>query len=260
MDTGQPSTRRRGTSGRWVVRLFPAAWRRRYADELTALLEVRPPSFRELIGLLYCALDAHLDPQVSDGGEFSFMEGRPTMRTRMLAAAAVGGGLVLLFGLIITVSDGIEVRLALFYGLATVGLIGIHRRQVDHTPALAWIGFVPALLAYVLSAISVSSGLVDATLPIVGGQQGGFFLQEAFWVTSALFGAVTLAIGVLPRPAALGLAIGTPMAMIGLFIGPSAEPVLAVAARVGVIVYGVSFVWLGLSVWTAQPRLRTSTG
>jgi len=259
MDMGEAPARRRGTSGRWVVRLFPAAWRRRYADELTAILEVRPPTLRELIGLLYCALDAHLDPQVSEGGEFSFMEGRPTMRTRILAGAAVGSGLVLLFGLIVTVDEGLVVRLAIFYALATVGLIGIHRRQVDHAPAMAWIGFVPALVAYLLSAISVSGGLVDATLPVFGSRQAGFFLQEAFWLTSALFGVVTLAIGVLPKPAAVGIAIGAPLAMIGLFIGPSPEPVPELAARVGVIVYGVSFLWLGLSVWTSRPRLQAST-
>jgi hypothetical protein len=133
-------------SGRWVVRLFPPAWRRRYADELVAILELQPPSLRQLMGLLYCALDAHLDPQVTDGGDFSFMEGRPSMRTRLLAAGAVGDGLLLLFGLIITVSDGLVVRLALFYALATVGVIGMHRRQVDQAPALAWIGFAGELI------------------------------------------------------------------------------------------------------------------
>lgn len=259
MDTGQAPTRRRGTSGRWVVRLFPAAWRRRYADELTAILEVRPPSLRELIGLLYCALDAHLDPQVSQGGDFSFMEGRPTMRTRILAGAAVGSGLVLLFGLIITINDGLAVRLAIFYGLATIGLVGIHRRQVERAPVPAWIGFVPAVFAYSLSLVGVVAGLADVALPGIAGRSYGFFMQEAFWITSAVFGAATLAIGVLPRPAALGLAIGAPLAMIGIFIGSSPEPVLAVAARVGVIVYGLSFVWLGLSVWTTQPRLQPST-
>jgi hypothetical protein len=243
--------------GGWVVRLFPRAWRQRYAGELLNLLELQPPGVRHLIGLLYCALDAHLDPQVSEGGEFSFMEGRPTMRTRVLAGAAVGGGLVLLFGLIVTIGDGLVVRLALFYALALVGLIGIHRRQVGQAPALAWTGFAPALVAYGISLAAVI-GLIDATMAGIGGRQFGFFAQEAFWITSALFGAVTLAIGVLPRAAALGLTIGAPLAMLGMFVGPSPEPILAVAARVGVIMYGVGLIWLGLSVWTAHPRLQTS--
>lgn len=250
--------RQRAMSGRWVVRLFPAAWRRRYADELFAILDVRPPSVREVIGLLYCALDAHLDPQVSDGGDFSFMQGRPTMRTRILAGAAVGGGLILLFGLIITVSDGLVVRLAVFYALAMAGLIGIHRRQVDEAPLIAWIGFVPALAAYGLSLAGVLGSLLDVTLPDIAGRSFGFFAQQAFWITSALFGAMTLAIGVLPRAAAVALTIGAPLAMIGMFLGPSPEPVWAVLARAGVILYGGSFVWLGLSVWTAHPRRMTS--
>ena len=247
------------TRGGWVVRLFPFAWRQRYADELLAILETQPPSLRQVIGLLYCALDAHLDPQVSAGGDFSFMEGRPSMRTRILAAAAVGGGLVILFGLIIAVEDGIVLRLALFYSLATIGLIGIHARQVSRAPALAWVGFVPALLAYAFSLVALLGPVVGATLPAIGGRNPGFAAQEAFWITSALFGAVTFAIGVLPRSAALALTIGAPLAMIGMFIGNSAEPILAPAARIGVIVYGVSLVWLGLSGWTAQPRPTAAT-
>jgi len=252
--------RRSGLSGRLVVRLFPSAWRRRYGEELAAILEVQPPSLRELIGLLYCALDAHLDPQVSDGGDFSFMQGRPTMRTRILAGAAVGGGLLLLFGLIITVSrEGLVIRLAVFYALATVGLIGIHRRQVDQAPALAWVGFVPAVLAYSISLVSVLAGFFDATLPAIFGRQFGIVAQEAFWVTSAVFGAVTLAIGVLPRAAALGLAIGAAMVMIGVFVGSPSEPAMALLARVGVVMYGGSLIWLGLSGWAAHPRPMIST-
>jgi hypothetical protein len=241
-----------------VVHLFPQAWRRRYADELLAVLETQTPSLRELIGLLCCALDAHLDPQVGAGGDFSFMEGRPSMRTRILAAAAVGGGLVILFGLIVAVEDGIVFRLALFYLLATVGLIGIHARQVPRAPALAWISFAPAFLAYTFSLVALLAPMVDVTLPTIGGRSPGFVAQEGFWITSALFGGVTFAIGVLPRPAALALTIGAPLAMIGMFIGNSGEPILELAARLGVVAYGASLVWLGLSGWTAQPRPTTA--
>jgi hypothetical protein len=254
--TGQ--VRRSRVSGGWVVALFPRVWRQRYKEELLAILEVQPATLRQLIGLLYCALDAHLDPQVGGGGDFAFMEGRPSMRTRLLAAAAVGGGLVLLFGLIITVSDGLLIRLALFYALATVGLIGIHRRQVDRAPVPAWVAFVPALLACVISLVSVFGSLVDANLPSIASQRFGVFAQEAFWVTSAVFGAVTLAIGILPRFAALALTIGAPLAMIGIFIGPSPELALTLIARVGLILYGGSLIWLGLSVWSPPPRPMTS--
>jgi hypothetical protein len=241
-------------AGGWVVHLFPQPWRRRYGDELLDILETRAVSLRDLVGLLYCALDAHLDPQVSAGGDFSFMEGRPSMRTRILAAAAVGGGLVILFGLIFAVEDGIVFRLATFYLLATLGVIGIHVRQASRAPVLAWIGFVPALVAYVFSLVAVVGPVVGATLPAIGGRNPGFVAQEAFWITSALFGAVTFAIGALPRPAALALTIGAPLAMIGMFIGNSGGPAQELAARIGVIAYGGSLIWLGLSGWTAQPR------
>ena len=181
------------------------------------------------------------------------------MRTRLLAGAAVAGGLLLLFGLIVTVSEGLVIRLTLFYGLAIVGLVGIHRRQVDEAPAIAWIGFLPAFVAYGMSVLAVIGSLADASLPPIAGRSFGFFAQEAFWITSALFGAVTLIISVLPRPAALALTIGAPLAMIGMFSGSSPEPVLGPLARIGVILYGASLIWLGLSVWTVRPRPMTST-
>ena len=181
------------------------------------------------------------------------------MRTRVLAAAAVAGGLVILFGLIITVEDGIVFRLAVFYALATAGLIGIHARQVSRAPTMACIGFVPALLAYTFSLVALLGPVLGATLPTIGGRNPGFVAQEAFWITSALFGAVTFVIGVLPRPAALALTMGAPLAMVGMFIGTSVEPFLAPAARIGVITYGVGLVWLGLSGWMAQPKPAMAT-
>jgi len=43
-----------------IVRLYPAAWRERYGDEMEALLEDRPVGPFDLIDLLLGAFDAHL--------------------------------------------------------------------------------------------------------------------------------------------------------------------------------------------------------
>jgi len=45
-----------------VLRLYPRPWRRRYEDELMAVLEARPPGLRDRLNLLGGALDAHLHP------------------------------------------------------------------------------------------------------------------------------------------------------------------------------------------------------
>ena len=47
-----------------LLRLYPGGWRRRYGDEMEALLEARPPNLRERVDLIRGALDAWLHPAV----------------------------------------------------------------------------------------------------------------------------------------------------------------------------------------------------
>ena len=41
-----------------LLRLYPAAWRDRYLDEVSDLLAERPPSFRDRLDLIVGAADA----------------------------------------------------------------------------------------------------------------------------------------------------------------------------------------------------------
>lgn len=45
-----------------ILRLYPGSWRRRYAPEVAALFEDRPPDLRDRVNLLGGAIDAHLHP------------------------------------------------------------------------------------------------------------------------------------------------------------------------------------------------------
>jgi hypothetical protein len=45
---------------RLLLRLYPAAWRNRYADEFEALLEERPLGPFDVLDVLIGAVDAHL--------------------------------------------------------------------------------------------------------------------------------------------------------------------------------------------------------
>jgi hypothetical protein len=58
-------SRIRGRAGALLVRLYPAAWRARYSDEILSLIEDDPPRARGLISLLAGAADAHLRPRAS---------------------------------------------------------------------------------------------------------------------------------------------------------------------------------------------------
>ncbi len=47
----------------WLLALYPPRWRRRYGDELRALIDSQPFSFQAVIDLIAGAIDAWLEPQ-----------------------------------------------------------------------------------------------------------------------------------------------------------------------------------------------------
>ena len=74
-----------------VLRLYPRAWRERYGDELTALLEERPASPLDQLDLIRGALDARLHPQVA--GAATPPEQEIPMHQRQLGVVAAIGGI-----------------------------------------------------------------------------------------------------------------------------------------------------------------------
>jgi hypothetical protein len=48
----------------WLLRLYPANWRRRYGEEFAALVESQPRSLRVVVDVLLGAFDAWLRPQL----------------------------------------------------------------------------------------------------------------------------------------------------------------------------------------------------
>lgn len=65
-----------------LLRLYPAAWRARYQDELEAVMEQHTITFATIIDLLWGALDARLDPAFTSERMF-----RPMSRLRASAVA-----------------------------------------------------------------------------------------------------------------------------------------------------------------------------
>jgi hypothetical protein len=57
----------RHVHGAWLLRLYPSAWRVRYQDEFCALLAQRPPGARDLVDILFGALDARLRSDLVTG-------------------------------------------------------------------------------------------------------------------------------------------------------------------------------------------------
>jgi hypothetical protein len=75
-----PSTSAGRSSVRRLLGLYPRWWRDRYGQEMTALLETRPPSARDRIDLARGAFDAHL------------RTGSGPRSGRAVAAALIAGG------------------------------------------------------------------------------------------------------------------------------------------------------------------------
>lgn len=241
--------------GRWLVRLYPADWRARYGDEFLDLLESRPLTLRSAFDVLLGAVDAHLDPQLVGD---PLLHPRLPTSTRLLGVAAMGSGLIVILGILFSIGVGhssssfAEVawtepfgffRLAMFAPLALGGMIGVHRRQVARAPVVAWLGLAPAVI---FAGLATPNILPEGTgLMTFHTGQAGFILGTGFWASAMGFGVVAAMIGVAPRLGALSMAVGAPMAMIGMF---SQTEFWSLVAQAGVVIFGFGLMWLGIDL------------
>jgi hypothetical protein len=248
--------------GRWLVRLYPADWRARFGEEFLDLLESRPLTLRAVADVLRGALDAHLDPQLVGD---PFLNPRLPTFTRQLGVAAMGSGLIVILGILSSMGVGHSTavvaghttpfaqgawtepfgffRLAMFAPLALGGMIGVHRRQVSRAPVLAWAALAPAVIFAGLAAPNVLPEGIGLMAFHIG--QAGFILNAGFWVSAMGFSVVAAVIGVAPRLGTLSMAVGAPMAMIGMF-GPTEFWFLV--AQTGVVIFGFGLIWLGIDL------------
>jgi hypothetical protein len=261
--------------GRWLVRLYPADWRARFGEEFLDLLESRQLTLRAVVDVLRGALDAHLDPQLV--GDPLLNPRLPTF-TRQLGVAAMGSGLIVILGILSSMGVGHGTpmvvghgspfaedawtepfgffRLGMFAPLALGGMIGVHRRQVARAPVLAWSGLAPAVIFAGLATPNILPEGIGLMTFHTG--QAGFILNAGFWVSATGFGIVAAIIGVAPRLGTLSLALGAPLAMIGMF-GPTGFWFLV--AQTGAFIFGFGVIWLGIDLVLRreEPSLSAAT-
>jgi WD40 repeat protein len=157
-----------GRLARLTVSCYPRRWRRRYGEELLALLEDRPSSLRTVSNLVLGALGTHLDPGYRrEGMAMAAADSSLRMAAQVAAVAgalvAVTGGLLALqvigddqLTLSVSHSAGIAVspdtRLGVTAqsagpgspGFDLVWRIGPHPRLLAHFPGAAPLAFAPA--------------------------------------------------------------------------------------------------------------------
>jgi hypothetical protein len=79
----------------WILRLYPRSWRRRYGDEVAALLEGRGFSLAIAIDLIAGAIDARLHPAATLGASAAAShdkEGTMLQKVAKFDCAALVGG------------------------------------------------------------------------------------------------------------------------------------------------------------------------
>jgi drug/metabolite transporter (DMT)-like permease len=74
----------------WMLRLYPARWRKRYGEEFAAVLAEQRASLGLVFDVLAGAIDAHLHPQIYHS-QSKQNEGEDTMTNEMLQRCAAGG-------------------------------------------------------------------------------------------------------------------------------------------------------------------------
>jgi len=236
---------------RFLLRLYPVAWRARYGDEFEALLEERPLTPFDVADVLLGAVDAHIHRR---GRAASQNRRGLTMTPRLAGQAAVVGGLLMLIGLLplpkSSTFPGAFVILA-GAGALVVALAGLSGSQSRQHPLLVWAAFVIPAAGIVMLWVGGIALFLDASGG--AGSMLGVGLLTML-IGSALFAVITYRTRALPRAAAVVLGLGTgpllvPMVISGLFQDRLVSgAVLLVLFQVGTVGYPIGWIALG---WTA---------
>ncbi len=238
-----------------LVRLYPAAWRARYGNELTALLEDRPPGPFDVADLLLGALDAHLHLR-GLGNRSDHRKGIP-MSLRLAGYAAVACGALWLTTLVMVIVNSpagfltlLGAEVALLIALAGLSAVQYRRHAV-----LTWASFLVPAAATLVAIASVIALSIPGEPDVVAGL-GAWEIGTLGVVGSIggsiLFGAVTLAVGAFNRTAAGALAFGALATLVGLLtagtglVGDALAPVFGVVAIVGTVAFSGG--WIGLGI------------
>ena len=123
-----------------LLRVYPRAWRDRYADEITALLEAQPATLLDQLDLIRGALDARLHPQVRGSAA---PEKESAMNQRLFGLLATLGGLVWTIGVLTALVlppdpyGDPNTTLARIGGLIGASLMGIALGELGTRPGSA---------------------------------------------------------------------------------------------------------------------------
>jgi hypothetical protein len=229
-----------------LLRLYPAAWRRRYGDEFAAVLEERPLGPFDVADVLLGALDAHLHRRGL------WTESGP--RKGLVMTLRIGGLAAVLFGLVWalgiawasssdTDDDIVAVALTIIGEVSLIiALIGLSAFQARQHHRLVW----ASVLLPVAGAVVTIVGTVGMQIRGDGAWIAGMSPWEVFVagllgmaIGSLLFAMATWSTKSLaPRAAAL-IGVGAVWVLVAGFIHE-------LALLAGLIVFSIGWIWLGV--------------
>ena len=152
---------------RWLTRLYPPAWRERYAEEFEALLESGPGDLRTLANSVHSALHEHISP--THGGN---MDHGPNSFTAMLKRPSA------FLPLAMSLTALTMVLVALAVGLARGGKVTRDPDEGDlaHIYQLLMTTQMPIVLFFAIKWLRRAPG---QTLRILGLQAGAWLASCA---------------------------------------------------------------------------------
>jgi hypothetical protein len=252
-----------------LVRLYPAAWRERYGDELEALLDDDPPTPFDTLDLLLGALDAHLHLR-GLGRDSDHRKGIP-MTLRLAGSAAIAGGGLWIAMLVTSAvvaatgaagSGGTAQLIVILVAQVAllVALAGLSAFQAHRYPILVWIAFVVPAAGVLVSLVGIVGMAISHDEVLVAGVSGWYIWMWGMVATiggAVLFGAVTFWTAALSRTGALVLAAGSVIAIAALAtvgLGFVSEDVGPYLLLLGGLVFGAGWIVLGLDALRRDVR------
>jgi hypothetical protein len=229
-----------------LLRLYPAAWRERYGDELLALLDDHPATVSDHLDLIRGALDARVHPQVRGA---NIPDKETTVNQRLLGVLAAVGGIVWILGFASLFFmprdvDGFhDSTLAIIAAIFATALIGIALGELGTRPGSATsrrtghaiaIGSVLAAGTMILGWPALVFGLY--ALPVIGMLAAGRGAMNG--VFPAWFGAVVVVTAL--------------ASMAGYLGGTGQEAAVVLMATLGLT--GLVLGWIALRGRTAKPQ------
>jgi hypothetical protein len=239
----------------FLLRLYPAAWRSRYADEFEVLLAERPLGPFDVADVLLGAIDAHLHMRSRETSRTAMRNSSMSIRVGGLAAIASGGlWSVVSLGLLGILGNADLVTTAAVFGAASlavlIALVGLSAFQARQDPRLVWSAVAIPAVGCLITMLAMVAGLVVRDGQVVPGVEMWFVWMLGVLATvggSAIFAIATWRTNVLSRPsaAALGIGGGGVASMLLLSVAGGGDPNVFIVGPLLALYCGG---WFGLGV------------